>query len=95
MVAEPKPPRNGYRHQVLAYQRVSREEAQTGGFTFQTQSARIRERMDSLYGPGNYDLEVLKDDGLSGAFGPEPTAVERRTRPTLKVVAAKLASGSR
>lgn len=88
-----KPPKNGYRYRILSYQRVSREEAASGSFTFETQTLRIRETLERRYGAGAFDLEELRDDGISGGYGPEPTGVERRTRPTLKTIAAKLRTG--
>src|SRR5262245_46795468 len=89
-----QPPRNGHRYQVLSYERVSKEEAQTGSFTFETQSLRIRDKLDQLFGHHRYEIRSFRDDGLSGGYGPEPTGVERRTRKSLKLVEAELKTGS-
>lgn len=89
-----KTPRNGFRFKVLAYQRVSVHEDQTGSHTFETQSQRIREKLDVLYGVGGYDLETLTDNGISGAFGVVPTGVQRKTRPSLRTITDKLGTSS-
>lgn len=89
----PKPPRNGLRHQALIYTRVSREEAATGSHTLATQGTRVRETFDRLLGRGNYDAVEYRDDGLSGALGADPTAMERRTRKTLQTIRAEVLSG--
>ncbi len=86
------PPRNGHRYQVIAYLRVSHD-LQEGNFTFDTQLSRIREKLDRVYGRDRYDLEVYQDNGLSGGYGPSPTGVQKRTRPTLRELEAKLTSG--
>jgi site-specific DNA recombinase len=91
--ALPAPPRNGHRYHVLAYQRVSMHEDRTGGHTFETQSLRIGEKLDQLYGEDGYDLEMLTDNGISGAYGLTPTGRQKRTRPSLRAIADKLGSG--
>jgi site-specific DNA recombinase len=87
-------PKNGIRPIGIAYQRVSKEEAATGSFTFETQTQRIREKLDQIYGRGKYDLKEFRDDGISGAYGPAPTGVERRTRPTLTHLVEELETGT-
>jgi site-specific DNA recombinase len=86
-------PKNGDRYRALSYQRVSRDSEETGSHTFETQSQRIRERLDDICGRGGYDLVELADDGVSGGYGPEPTGIERRTRPTLKKLVNELKTG--
>ncbi len=90
----PPCPRDGHRIQVLAYQRVSTNDDHSGSHTFETQSLRIREKLDQHYGVDGYDLEVLTDNGISGAYGLTPTGRQKRVRPTLRLIADKLASGS-
>jgi site-specific DNA recombinase len=92
--ADKNMPRNGTRFKVLAYQRVSVHEDQTGSHTFETQNQRIREKLDVLYGAGNYDYREITDNGLSGAYGLVPTPVQRKTRRSLKVIADELLKGN-
>ncbi len=92
MIPKSKPPRDGARYKVIVYLRVSKDDALTGSFTFETQRKRIAEMLDRRYGSGNYLTEELVDDGLSGGYGPEATGVERRTRPSLKTLTQKLQS---
>jgi DNA invertase Pin-like site-specific DNA recombinase len=88
-----KAPRNGHRYQVVTYIRVSHE-LQSDNHTFETQILRIREKLDARYGPDNYDIKAYQDEGLSGGYGPEKTRLQKRTRPTLKQIAADLDSGA-
>lgn len=85
-----KAPKNGHRYLVLSYQRVSRDSGETGSHTFETQSRRIRECLETLCGSTPFDVVEFDDDGLSGGYGPEPTPLERRTRPGLKELVAQL-----
>jgi site-specific DNA recombinase len=85
-------PRNGDRYKVLAYLRVSHARAEDN-HTFETQRERIVEKLNRLYGADCYDMEVMEDDGLSGAYGPAATGVEKRIRKSLPVIEAKLCSG--
>lgn len=89
------PPKNGHRYKVLAYLRVSREEEQTGSHTFQTQQLRIGEKLDALLGgPTQYETVLLKDDGVSGGYGPQATGIEKRVRKTLRQVQDELHTGA-
>ena len=90
---DPERPRSGGRFRVLAYMRVSRDEAVTGSHTFETQETRIREKLDRTYGSGRYDLLLIKDDGISGGYGLEPMFHEKKVRPELKRVQEELATG--
>ena len=92
--AFPHPPKDGVRYKVIAYVRVSNEEARTGSHTFETQGDRIRERLDELFGPGNYELVTLRDDGVSGGYGPQATGVEKRVRKTLRQLQQELRTGT-
>jgi DNA invertase Pin-like site-specific DNA recombinase len=87
------PPKNGNTFLVLIYLRVSMDDTRTGSHTFETQMQRIVERLDATYGPGNYEAVTLQDNGVSGGYGPQPTGVEKRTRPGLQKVVAELATG--
>jgi site-specific DNA recombinase len=88
-----KAPRNGFRFNVLAYMRVSVNEERTGSHTFETQRERIRQKLDAVYGLDSYDIEVLTDNGISGAYGPVPTVLQRGTRESLRQIQTKLLSG--
>ena len=86
-------PRNGLRFRVLGYMRVSLDEATTGSHTFETQEQRIRETLDRRYGVGQYDLELEKENGLSGSYGFEPTAQQKKVRPLFAKVKKMLETG--
>jgi DNA-binding NarL/FixJ family response regulator len=73
--------------------RVSND-LQNDNHTFETQESLIRRKLDSVYGAGSYDIKFYQDEGLSGAFGPRPTGVEKRTRPNLVLIENDLRSGS-
>ena len=85
-------PRNGSRYQVLAYLRVSNA-LQQDNHTFETQEKKIREKLDDRYGSGRYEIKIYKDDGLSGGYGPMPSGIEKRTRPSLKAMEQDIKSG--
>ena len=86
-------PKNGARHQVIAYYRVSKREAFSGSHTLDTQETRIRQYLDQRLGAGSYDVKPFSDDGVSGGYGPHPTGSEKRTRPTLAEISALLLTG--
>lgn len=88
-----RPPRNGQRYRVLGYRRVSNERG-SDNYTFDTQEARVIEKLDRHYGRGNYDLELLEDDGLSGHYGPRKTGIQKRVRATLQEIENRLREGS-
>lgn len=85
-------PRDGRVFRVLTYLRVSREAAEDN-HTFETQRQRIAEKLDAVYGPSCWEAEEFCDDGISGAYGPRATGLERRTRPTLRLLQEKIVSG--
>ena len=89
-----KEPRNGYRYRVLSYQRVSKEKETTGSHTFETQTLRIRQKLDETFGLDRYDLVEVSDDGLSGAYGFRPTGRMKKTRPSLQRIKAELLGGT-
>jgi site-specific DNA recombinase len=77
----------------IGYLRVSKERDATGSFTFETQRQRIIEHLDREHGTGQYKIEFLQDDGLSGGYGLTPTALQPKVRPTLRTMADLLQSG--
>jgi site-specific DNA recombinase len=77
---------------VVSYLRVSHD-LQADNYTFETQEKRVREKLDSHYGPNTYDLTIYKDDGLSGGFGPVATGIQKRTRPTLRKLEQEIKGG--
>ena len=83
-------PRNGYCYRVLSYQRVSKEKETTGSHTFETQTLRIRQKLDETFGSDRYDLVEVADDGLSGAYGFRPTGRIKKTRPSLQHIKTEL-----
>jgi DNA invertase Pin-like site-specific DNA recombinase len=74
--------------------RVSIAEARTGGHTLETQQARLIQKFDQIYGPGNWDLELRQDDGVSGGLGIRPTRVSRKIRPGFAECATLLETGN-
>src|SRR3954470_22983934 len=87
-------PKDGICYRVLAYMRVSKEEKKTKSHTFETQRQRIDERLLQKFGLGNFEVEYLIDDGLSGGYGPTKTGLEKRVRKTLRTMQQKLHSGA-
>ena len=85
-------PRDGVRMRFMAYMRVSKDDAITGSHTFVTQELRIRECLDRACGVGNYDLELVRDDGVSGSTALRPTTLEPRVRKSLPGLVEKIAS---
>ncbi|HEY3411730.1 MAG TPA: recombinase family protein [Armatimonadota bacterium] len=88
------PPRDGSVYRVGAYVRVSVDDERNGSHTFETQRARITEKLDRIYGKGNYVADEFIDNGLSGGYGPEPTGSEKRTRPGFKKFETALKTGA-
>lgn len=80
------------RVQVAAYLRVSTD-LQAENHSLETQENRVREKLDSHYGPHAYDLTIYKDDGLSGGYGPIASGIQQRTRPTLKKLGEAILEG--
>ena len=87
------PPKNGNRYVVVAYLRVSLEEARTGSKTLETQEARVREYLHRQFGLNNIELLIYKEDGGSGGYGPEKTGIEKRTRPVFKKATNRVKEG--
>ena len=88
------PPKDGHTHNVLAYLRVSRAEASTGGHTLETQELRIRQKLDQMLGHGHYRLKILQDDGVSGAYGFRSTRKQKQTRAGLTACTTELDTGA-
>lgn len=85
-----KKPKNGMFFRVLVYLRVSVAEARTGGHTLETQEMRLAQKLNQIYGMGRWQMEVQKDDGVSGGLGIRPTRVSKKTRPGLATCATLL-----
>jgi len=73
---------------VLGYSRVSTDEQRDHGHSLKTQPELVRKACDAKFGPGQYNLYLVADEGISGRYGTYRPGVKRgRWRPGLTLAA--------